>query len=71
VVARDPSWVASGPVFGSDWCVVPNAPAGLVAPGGVVLCLIGTTTPHPDAAKAATAGWDMLNQWIRNELERE
>ena len=55
--------MASGPVMGSDWCVVPDAPEELLAPGGVVLCLIGTTTPHPEAQAAAVLGWEALNQW--------
>ena len=69
-VRRDSCWVASGPAFGSDWCVEDDAPMELVAPGGVVLCRIGTTEPHPDAQAAAAAGWETLNSWLRDAVSQ-
>lgn len=52
--------VALGPVVGTDWCVLDAAPADLLAPGGVVLCVENTLTPHPDAERAARSAWALL-----------
>lgn len=54
-------WVAIGPVTGTAWCVLDNAPSDLLAPGGVVLCEEGTSIPHPDAAQAAQSAWAALD----------
>lgn len=58
-------FVAQGPVKDTDWCVVPGSSPNLVAPGGVVLCVEGTTTPHEDAERAAQSAWEMLTRWGR------
>lgn len=57
-------WVASGPVKGTDWCQLPNIDHRLLAPGGVVLCVEGTTTLHPDAEQAAQSAWELLARWL-------
>ena len=57
------TWVAAGPVKGTDWCVVPDPPDAEVAPGGVVLCWEGTVTPHPDAERAAGSAREILARW--------
>lgn len=53
--------VAQGPVDGTDWCVLDDPPDVFLAPGGVVLCVEGTLTPHPDAARAACSAWELLD----------
>lgn len=63
LLARPEGFVAAGPVAGTDWCVLPGSPPSLVAPGGVVLCVEGTLTPHPDAEQAAQSAWEMLSRW--------
>lgn len=60
--------VALGPVEGTDWCVLDGAPAGLVAPGGVVLCQEATLTAHPDAERAARSAWEILDRWRASEV---
>lgn len=55
--------VAGGPIAGTDWCVLDNPPRDVLAPGGVVLCLAGTRTPSPDAARAADSARAVLRDW--------
>lgn len=59
-------FVARGPVKGTDWCVLEEPAAELVAPGGVVLCVEGTREPHEDAARAAGSAWELLRLWSAN-----
>lgn len=56
-------WVANGPITGSDWRFLNDAQPELIAPGGVVLCWETTTTPHPDAERAAQSAWTILQRW--------
>lgn len=64
VLGRPREFVALGPVVGTDWCVVPGlANTTLEAPGGVVLCVEGTITPHPGAERAALSAWAVLRRW--------
>lgn len=64
VLERPREFVALGPVAGTDWCVVPElANTTLEAPGGVVLCHEGTSTPHPGAERAALSAWAVLRRW--------
>jgi hypothetical protein len=56
-------WVCRGPVHRTDWCVLPDPDPAHVAPGGVVLCVEGTGTPHADAELAAVSAWEMLDRW--------
>ena len=63
-------WVAHGPpntVGGaSDWCVLASPESQHLAPGGVVLCVRGTTEIHPQATQYAREAWQALalaNAW--------
>jgi hypothetical protein len=52
--------VADGPVNGTGWYLLDDAPRELIAPGGVVLCDDATTTPHAGAGSAAQSAWALL-----------
>ena len=58
-----PQWVCRGPAHRTDWCVLDDPNPAHLAPGGVVLCVEGTLTPHPDAARAAESAWEILARW--------
>jgi hypothetical protein len=69
--ARHPDyWVASGPVTGTDWCYVPDAQEHMLAPGHVVLCVEGTSVPHPDAERAATSAWALIRRWASQGVSK-
>lgn len=59
----DTRWVAAGPTTGTWWCTLDDPATEHVAPGGVVLCVEGSVFPHPDAARAATSAWELLDLW--------
>lgn len=65
----DTRWVAAGPIFGTWWCTLDDPALEQVAPGGVVLCVQDTLTPHPDAERAATSAWELLRRWQQQRLE--
>ena len=59
--------VADGPINGTGWYVLPDAPRELLAPGGVVLCADSQRTPHPGAVRAAASAWELLRRYQANE----
>lgn len=60
-------WVAIGPTAGTWWCTIDDPEPEQFAPGGVVLCIEQTITPHPDAERAAVSAWTILDRWRANE----
>lgn len=54
------SRVADGPINGTGWYILDNAPSELLAPGGVVLCHDNTLVPHAKAAQCAQSAWALL-----------
>lgn len=57
--------MCAGPEMASEWCVIPDPDPAMVAPGGVVLCVKDTATPHPKSVEAATRAWEVLAEWER------
>lgn len=55
--------IADGPIPGTGWYILDEAPRDLVAPGGVVLCDDRALKPHADAARAAGSAWELLRRY--------
>lgn len=70
--ATSPHFVSHGPPDtaggASDWCALPLGPASRrqqhVAPGGVVLCMRGTTELHPEATRYAREAWATYGHYL-------